>query len=81
MSHWGLLTHSLLFLQVTFPRQLQPQGHLFENTVNSWAVKNNCLDANGLFLMSFQFLYMGFMFKKRHHLFVLLTSERCYFFL
>lgn len=55
--------------------------NLFENTVNSWTVKNNYLDANGLFLMSFQFLYPGFMFEKQHHLFVLLTSEWWCFFL
>lgn len=36
---------------------------LFENTVNTWTCKNNCLDANGLFLIAFQFLNVGSMLK------------------
>lgn len=58
------------FLASLSPKKM----NLFENTVNTWTFKNNCLDANGLFLMAFQFLNVGFMFKQQHHLFVFLSS-------
>lgn len=62
-----------------FTRLSPKKRNLFKNTVNTQTFKNNCLDANGLFLMAFQFLNVGFMLRKQHHLFIFLTSEWWHF--
>lgn len=70
----SVLPSGQVSLPASPPRRQMSSG-LFDDTVNICLLKITCLDANGLFLMTFQFLNVGFMFKQQHHLFVSLPND------